>query len=199
MRIWVLGFFRVLLFLRFFTVIRSVGLCRRSKLRNNANAYCYCSAIPLFKGFPTAGVHLGVTFSLLVSTPMVNDVALVILFGLFGWKVAGLYMATGLTIALITSVVIGRLNKERCLEDWGIELTSDKSASGQISIEEETLTWQERIGFELYAVKDIVLKVWPNVTIGIAVGAGIHGYMPENFLAGIMAKEAWWTLPMAVL
>lgn len=179
-------------------MIRSVGLCRRSKLQNIAHAYCSCSAIPLFMGFPTAGVHLGVTFSLLVSAPMVNDFALVILFGLFGWKVAGLYMATGLTIALITSVVIGRLNKERCLEDWGIELTSDKSASGQISIEEETLTWQERIGFELYAVKDIVLKVWPNVTIGIAVGAGIHGYMPENFLAGIMAKEAWWTLPMAV-
>ncbi len=161
--------------------------------------FCSCSAVPLFMGFLTAGVPLGVTFSFLVSAPMVNEVALVLLFGLFGWKVAGLYMATGLTIALITGVIIGRLHMEKYLEDWVIELTADKSAVGQISIEEEHLTWKERIGFGIDAVRDIVLKVWPYVAIGIAVGAGIHGYVPENFLAGIMGKEAWWAVPVAVL
>ncbi len=161
--------------------------------------FCSCSAVPLFMGFLTAGVPLGVTFSFLVSAPMVNEVALVLLFGLFGWKVAGLYMATGLTIALITGVIIGRLNMEKYLEDWVIEITSDKSFVGQTVIQEESLTWDERVRFGIDAVKDIVLKVWPYVTIGIAVGAGIHGYVPENFLAGIMGKEAWWAVPVAVL
>jgi uncharacterized protein len=161
--------------------------------------FCSCSAVPLFMGFLTAGVPLGVTFSFLVAAPMVNEVALVLLFGLFGWKVASLYMATGLFIAILTGVIIGRLNMERYLENWVLELTADKSVTGQISTEEECLSWKERIQFGIEAVKDIVLKVWPYVTIGIAVGAGIHGYVPENFLAGIMGKEAWWAVPVAVL
>lgn len=106
--------------------------------------FCSCSAVPLFMGFLTAGVPLGVTFSFLVSAPMVNEVALVLLFGLFGWKVAGLYMATGLTIALITGVIIGRLNMEKYLEDWVIELTANKSGVGQISIEEETFDLERK-------------------------------------------------------
>ena len=161
--------------------------------------FCSCSAVPLFMGFLTAGVPLGVTFSFLVSAPMVNEVALVLLFGLFGWKVAALYMGTGLVIALITGFVISRLHMEKHLEDWVLELTADKSATAQLEIEEERMSWEERIRFGIDAVKDIVLKVWPYVAIGIAVGAGIHGYVPENFLAGIMGKEAWWAVPVAVL
>jgi uncharacterized protein len=161
--------------------------------------FCSCSAVPLFMGFLTAGVPLGVTFSFLVSAPMVNEVALVLLFGFFGWKVAGLYMGTGLLIALIAGFVISRLHMEKHLEDWVIELTADKSATAQLEIEEEDISWEERIRCGIDAVKDIVLKVWPYVTIGIAVGAGIHGYVPENFLAGIMGEEAWWAVPVAVL
>jgi uncharacterized protein len=161
--------------------------------------FCSCSAVPLFMGFLTAGVPLGVTFSFLVSAPMVNEVALVLLFGLFGWKVAGLYMGTGLLIALITGFIISRLHMEKHLEDWVLELTSDKPAAAQLQIEEERLSWEDRIRFGVDAVKEIVLKVWPYVTIGIAVGAGIHGYVPENFLAGIMGKDAWWAVPVAVL
>ena len=161
--------------------------------------FCSCSAVPLFMGFVTAGVPLGVTFSFLVSAPMVNEVALVLLFGLFGWKVAGLYMGTGLLIALITGFVISRLHMEKYLEDWVLELIADKPATAQLEIEEEHISWEERIRFGIDAVKDIVLKVWPYVAIGIAVGAGIHGYVPENFLAGIMGKEAWWAVPVAVL
>ncbi len=161
--------------------------------------FCSCSAVPLFMGFVTAGVPLGVTFSFLVSAPMVNEVALVLLFGLFGWKVAGLYMGTGLLIALITGFVISRLHMEKYLEDWVLELIADKQATAQLEIEEEDISWEERIRFGIDTVKDIVLKVWPYVAIGIAVGAGIHGYVPENFLAGIMGKEAWWAVPVAVL
>jgi uncharacterized protein len=161
--------------------------------------FCSCSAVPLFMGFLTAGVPLGVTFSFLVSAPMVNEVALVLLFGLFGWKVAGLYMATGLFIALVTGFVISRLHMEKHLEDWVLELTSRTSPAAQLQIEEEHMSWAERVQFGLDAVKEIVLKVWPYVTIGIAVGAGIHGYVPENFLAGIMGKDAWWAVPVAVL
>jgi uncharacterized membrane protein YraQ (UPF0718 family) len=161
--------------------------------------FCSCSAVPLFMGFLTAGVPLGVTFSFLVTAPMVNEVALVLLFGLFGWKVAALYMGTGLTIALVTGVTIGRLRMEKYLEDWVIELLSNKNDIPQVQQADERLTWAERVEFGLDAVKEIVLKVWPYVAIGIAVGAGIHGYVPENFLAGIMGKEAWWAVPVAVL
>jgi uncharacterized protein len=161
--------------------------------------FCSCSAVPLFMGFLTAGVPLGVTFSFLVSAPMVNEVALVLLFGLFGWKVAGLYMGTGLLIALVTGFVISRLHMENHLEDWVLELTAGASGAAQLQIEDENIDWPERVRFGVDAVKEIVLKVWPYVTIGIAVGAGIHGYVPENLLAGIMGKDAWWAVPAAVV
>lgn len=161
--------------------------------------FCSCSAVPLFMGFLAAGVPLGVTFSFLVSAPMVNEVALVLLFGLFGWKVAGLYMGTGLVIALITGFIISRLHMEKYLEDWVLEMTSNKPEPSQLEVEEDKMGWDERVRYGIDAVKEIVLKVWPYVTIGIAVGAGIHGYVPENFLAGIMGKEAWWAVPVAVL
>ena len=161
--------------------------------------FCSCSAVPLFMGFLTAGVPLGVTFSFLVSAPMVNEVALVLLFGLFGWKVVGLYMGTGLFIALTTGFVISRLRMEKHLEDWVLELISGKPESAQPAMEECPMGWDDRVRFGADAVKEIVAKVWPYVTVGIAVGAGIHGYVPENFLAGIMGKGAWWAVPVAVL
>ena len=161
--------------------------------------FCSCSAVPLFMGFLTAGVPLGVTFSFLVSAPMVNEVALVLLFGLFGWKVAALYMGTGLFIALTTGFVIGRLKMERYLEDWVIQLTSGPVQAPSYDAQDESMSWEDRLRFGWDAVREIVLKVWPYVTVGIAVGAGIHGYVPENFLAGIMGKEAWWAVPVAVL
>ena len=150
-------------------------------------------------GFLTAGVPLGVTFSFLVSAPMVNEVALVLLFGLFGWQVAALYMGTGLFIALVTGFVISRLGMERYLEDWVLEMTSNQPAALHVEFQEESMGWNDRVQFGIEAVREIVLKVWPYVTIGIAVGAGIHGYVPENFLAGIMGKEAWWAVPAAVI
>jgi len=156
--------------------------------------FCSCSAVPLFIGFVTSGVPLGVTFSFLVSAPMVNEIALVMLFGLFGWKIALLYMATGLAIAMVSGLIIGRLKMERFVEDWvyTMKVGSCEGASNRQS-------WNDRIGFGFDAVRDIVGKVWPYVLAGIAVGAGIHGYVPENFMASIMGKSAWWSVPVAVL
>jgi uncharacterized membrane protein YraQ (UPF0718 family) len=155
--------------------------------------FCSCSAVPLFIGFVTAGIPLGVTFSFLISAPMVNEIALALLFGLFGWKVALLYMGTGLLIAMTAGWVIGRLRMEKHVESWVYETRTGPGS------EEERMSWDGRITYALQAVKDIVGKVWPFVVLGIAVGAWIHGYVPEDYLASFMGKEAWWTVPLAVV
>ena len=158
--------------------------------------FCSCSAVPLFIGFLSAGVPLGVTFSFLISAPMVNEVALALLFGMFGWKVAGLYLALGLGVAIVAGLVIGRLGMECHLEGW----VRDMQASQSADYEAETLHWAERIDAGVAHVKDIVGKVWPYILAGIGVGAAIHGYVPQDFMASIMGKDApWWSLPAAVL
>jgi len=157
--------------------------------------FCSCSAVPLFIGFLSAGVPLGVTFSFLISAPMVNEVALALLFAMFGWKVAGLYLALGLTVAIVAGMVIGKLGMERHLEDWVREMQSNQSAE----YAGETMHWAERIDAGISHVKDIVGKVWPYILAGIGLGAVIHGYVPQDFMASIMGRDApWWSLPAAV-
>ena len=156
--------------------------------------FCSCSAVPLFIGFVTAGVPLGVTLSFLVAAPMENEVALVLLFGLFGWKVAAIYAGTGLAIAIFAGFVIGKLKLEGWVEEWVYQTAAGTGMDG-----EERLTWAERIGAGLQAVRDIVGRVWPYVLAGIAIGAGIHGYVPVNAMAQFMGKGAWWAVPVAVL
>jgi uncharacterized membrane protein YraQ (UPF0718 family) len=155
--------------------------------------FCSCSAVPLFIGFVESGIPLGVTFSFLIAAPTINEVAMVMLFGLFGWKVAGLYVVSGLVIATLAGMVIGRLRLERYVEDfvWQMQI----AAAG----EQEQLTCEDRILRAWNSVKEIVGKVWLYVIIGIAVGAGIHGYVPEAALAGILGNKAWWSVPAAVL
>jgi len=156
--------------------------------------FCSCSAVPLFIGFVTTGVPLGVTFSFLISAPMVNEIALVLLYGLFGWKVAALYLGTGLFIAIVAGWIIGRLGMERHVEEWVYASQMGESVdSGQ------ELDWAGRIRYGLDAVREIVGKVWLFVILGIAVGAGIHGYVPEGAMAAIMGKGAWWSVPLAVI
>lgn len=156
--------------------------------------FCSCSAVPLFIGFVTAGVPLGVTFSFLISAPMVNEIALGLLYGLLGWKVAAIYLGTGLTIAIVAGWVIGRLHLENHIEDW---VTAIKAVDNNIP--EENLSWHDRIIYGWEAVKEIIGKVWIYVIIGIGVGAGIHGFVPEDFMASIMGKGAWWSVPVAVV
>ena len=157
--------------------------------------FCSCSAVPLFIGFVTTGVPLGVTFSFLIAAPMINEIALVLLYGLFGWKVAGIYLSTGLAIAMIAGWVIGRLRLEGWVEDWVYKMNVGAAATG-----EQRMSWPERAVFGKTAVREIVGKVWIYVVLGIAVGAGIHGYVPQDFMARIMGKQAgWWSVPLAVV
>ncbi len=155
--------------------------------------FCSCSAVPLFLGFVEVGIPLGVTLSFLISAPMVNEVALVLLFGLFGWKIAAMYLATGLTVAIASGFILGRMKLEHFVEPWVFE-----SMKANATYQSERLGFTGRVAKGLESVRDIVGKVWPWVLAGIAVGAGIHGYVPEGVLAGIMGKQAWWSVPAAV-
>jgi hypothetical protein len=156
--------------------------------------FCSCSAVPLFIGFVEVGIPLGVTLSFLVAAPMVNEVALVLLLGLFGWRIAALYLATGLGIAIVSGFVLGRLRLERWVEPWVYESMQRSAAT----YEAERLGLAGRLAKGVEAVREIVGKVWLYVVLGIAVGAGVHGYVPEGLLAGIMGKAAWWSVPAAV-
>lgn len=156
--------------------------------------FCSCSAVPLFLGFVQAGVPLGVTFSFLIAAPMVNEIALILLYGLLGWKVAALYLGTGLLIAIISGWLIGRFKLEHWIEDWVREIRA-----GEPLVFEEKLTLTDRIDRGREAVRDIVGKVWIYVIAGIGIGALIHGYVPETLMASIMGKDAWWSVPTAVV
>ena len=157
--------------------------------------FCSCSAVPLFIGFVQAGVPLGVTFSFLISAPMVNEIALALLFALFGWKIAALYLGLGLSIAIVSGYIIGRLRMEAHLEDWVRNMPQVSAA-----VEGDTLTLTDRIHAGFASVREIVGKVWPYVLAGIAIGAVIHGYVPQDFMAGLMGKGApWWSVPVSVL
>ena len=157
--------------------------------------FCSCSAVPLFIGFVQAGVPLGITFSFLIAAPMVNEVALTLLFALLGWKVALLYLGLGLSIAIISGWVIGKLKMEDHLETWVKDM-----AKIDPSIVPSTLTMAERLQEGFNAVQEIVGRVWLYVVIGVAIGAGIHGYVPQDYMVSLMGKDAsWWSVPASIL
>ena len=137
--------------------------------------FCSCSAVPLFIGFMTAGVPLGVTFSFLISAPMVNEIALVLLYGLLGWKIAALYFVTGISVSIVAGWIMGRMKLERHVEDWVMDIRA-----GESGLSDQKMTWWQRFEYALDSVKDIVGRVWKYVVIGIAVGAGIHGYVSRR-------------------
>lgn len=155
--------------------------------------FCSCSAVPLFIGFVEAGIPLGVTFSFLVSAPMVNEVALVLLFGLFGWRIASLYLATGLAIAVLSGLILGRLGLEQHVEQWVRDQRCCPKPTSETALTLGARAWK---GVE--SVQKVVGKTWPYVLAGIGVGAFIHGWIPQGFLAGFMGRHAWWTVPVAV-
>ncbi len=159
--------------------------------------FCSCSAVPLFIGFVSAGVPLGVTFSFLIAAPMVNEVALALLFGLVGWKVAVTYFAFGLGVAIVAGWVIGRFRLEGWLQDWVRDIHAGAEAPDGIAGEDMTMTARYRQGIE--AVREIFAKVWIWVIAGIAIGALIHGYVPQDLMARIMGADAWWSVPAAVV
>ncbi|MCP5075397.1 MAG: permease [Rhodobacteraceae bacterium] len=158
--------------------------------------FCSCSAVPLFIGFVSAGVPLGVTFSFLIAAPMVNEVALILLWGLVGWQVALTYLVFGLALAIVAGWVIGRLRLEGWLQDW---VRAIHTGAAETALHEGNLTMVDRYGHGIEAVKDIVGKVWIWVIVGISLGALIHGYVPEDAMVRIMGSGAWWSVPTAVI
>ena len=158
--------------------------------------FCSCSAVPLFIGFLQAGIPLGVTFSFLISAPMINEVALALLFGMFGWKVALLYTAMGLAVAIVAGMVIGKLSMEKYLEEW-VQKLQESTISAEA--DEIAMSWPSRLREGVRHVREIVGKVWLYIVLGVGLGAGIHGYVPENFMASLMGKSVWWSVPVAVL
>lgn len=155
--------------------------------------FCSCSAIPLFLGFVQAGVPLGVTFSFLVASPMINEVALVMLLGLFGWKISLIYILSGLVIATLSGVIIGKMKAENLVESFVYENT----INGKIDL--PNMTRKERIIYARDYTLDILKKVWPYILIGIGAGAWIHGYVPADFLAKYAGADKWYAVPLAVL
>ena len=158
--------------------------------------FCSCSAVPLFIGFLQAGVPLGVTFSFLIAAPMVDGVALFLLFGMFGWRVALTYVLLGFSIALVSGLVIERLGMERELEEWVRKLQRGTAAGTE---ERQKPGWPARILDGWASVRSIVGKVWLFIVLGVGAGALIHGYVPQEFMAAIMGEDAWWSVPAAVL
>ena len=155
--------------------------------------FCTCSAIPLFLGFIQTGIPLGVTFSFLVASPMINEVALVMLFGMFGFKIAALYALSGFMIAVVSGLLIGKLKLEHLLEGFDLSKKIQNVAFGT------EMSWPERLAYALEYVADILKTVWPYVLIGIGIGAWIHGYVPENFLARWAGADKWYAVPLATL
>lgn len=156
--------------------------------------FCSCSAIPLFLGFVEAGIPVGVTFSFLIAAPMINEVALVLLAGLFGWKVALIYVFTGLTIATLAGFVIEKMNLQKYVAQWVYEVKSN-----QQYVNDEKIAFPERINAGYNSVKEIVGKIWVYILIGIAIGAGAHGFVPESFLSDALGAQNWYSVPLAIL
>lgn len=156
--------------------------------------FCSCSAIPLFIGFIEAGVPLGVTFSFLIAAPMINEVAVILLFGLFGWKIALIYVSTGLFIAILAGWIIGKLRLEHLVADWVYKIRPEGSDEPG-----EQFSFDQRIQNGLDSVKDIVGKVWIYIVIGVGVGAAVHGFVPEKMMADLMGQNAWYSVPLSVL
>ena len=156
--------------------------------------FCSCSAIPLFLGFVEAGIPIGITFSFLIAAPMINEIAVVLLIGLFGWKVTLIYVLTGLSIAIISGWLIGVFKLEKYVADWVFEVKSNSQ-----DIADEKIKFGDRVKLGYQSVKEIVGKIWIYILIGIAVGAGAHGYVPEDFLSSLMSKAHWYSVPLAIL
>jgi uncharacterized membrane protein YraQ (UPF0718 family) len=180
--------------------IRAI-LSRKNKFVGNILAsflgiitpFCTCSAIPLFIGFVQAGVPLGATFSFLIASPMINEVALILLFGLFGWKIAIIYIISGLFISIFSGIIIEKLNVKNLIEPF----VFDNSINGNINLPNKIM--KERIVYALNYTKKIIKKVWLYVLIGIGIGAWIHGYLPADFLAQYAGSDKWYAVPLAVL
>jgi uncharacterized membrane protein YraQ (UPF0718 family) len=153
--------------------------------------FCSCSAVPLFIGFVESGVPLGVTFSFLISSPMVNEVALIMLWGLFGWEIALIYIGTGLLVAIVAGIIIGKLKMEKYVQDYVWEMQVGNAEIVQ-------LTFREKLDYAREYTLDLLKKIWPYVVVGVGLGAIIHGFVPQDFLARWAGRDNPFAVPIAV-
>ena len=153
--------------------------------------FCSCSAVPLFIGFVESGVPLGVTFSFLISSPMVNEVALIMLWGLFGWKIALIYIGTGLLVAIVAGIVIGKLKMEKFVQDYVWEM---QVGNAEIMV----MNFSQKIDYAREYTLGLLKKIWPYVVVGVGLGAFIHGYVPADFLARWAGRDNIFAVPVAV-
>jgi len=153
--------------------------------------FCSCSAVPLFIGFLESGVPLGVTFSFLISSPMVNEVALIMLWGLFGWKIALIYVGSGLLVAIVAGIIIGKLKMEKYVQDYVWEMRVGNAEIAQ-------QTFREKLGYARDYTRDLLKKIWPYVLVGVGVGAFIHGFVPQDFLVRWAGRDNPFAVPVAV-
>jgi hypothetical protein len=154
--------------------------------------FCSCSAVPLFIGFVESGVPLGITFSFLIASPLINEVAAAMLLAMFGWQIAAIYIISGLVIAIVAGIILGRLHLENEVEDFVYKIKLHDLA-------EKAMTWKDRLIFAKNESRDITLKVLPYILLGIGIGAVIHGYAPADFLVNIAGKDNPLAVPIAVL
>ena len=159
--------------------------------------FCSCSSIPLFIGFVKGGIPLGVTFAFLITSPLVNEVAVAMFLGLFGWKTTLIYAGSGIVMGIVGGFILGKFNLDRYLSPWVKELqaSSEKEAENW---EKEKTPFIDRLPAIIKEGWDIVSKVLIYVIIGIAIGAAMHGYVPENFFAKYLSADRWYAMPLAV-
>jgi uncharacterized membrane protein YraQ (UPF0718 family) len=154
--------------------------------------FCSCSAVPLFIGFVEAGVPLGVTFSFLISSPMVNEIALIMLWGLFGWKIALIYTGTGVVLAIVSGIIIGKLKMEKYVQDYVWEI---KAGAGEIV----QTNFREKLIYARDYTAELLKRIWPYVIIGIALGGIVHGYIPTDFVVKYAGRNNPFAVLVAVL
>lgn len=157
--------------------------------------FCSCSAVPAFIGFVAAGVPLGVTLSFLIASPMVNEVAVILIFGMFGLKVAVMYVVFGLLVAIVAGYVLGRMRLERWVEPFVFET----KLRGEVVEPSTDMPWDDRLALGRQEVRTIIRKIWPYLLIGIAVGAAIHGWAPEELFSRWAGEGNPFAVPLAVV
>lgn len=159
--------------------------------------FCSCSSVPLFIGFVQGGIPLGVTFSFLITSPLVNEVAVAMFLGMFGVKATLIYAGSGILLGTVGGWLLSKFNLEPMLSDWVRKILADKTQQGEF--EEKQRTFSQRLPEITRGAWDIVKGVLLYVVIGIAIGAAMHGYVPENFFNQYLGGGEWWTVPIAVL
>ena len=168
-----------------------IGANTLAALLGTITPFCSCSSIPIFIGFTAAGLPLAITFSFLISSPLVDLASVILLASIFNWPIALAYVAVGLVVAVVGGTLIGRVGTE--------EQVAEFVRSAPVQDSEEAMTRAERLTFAREQLLEIIQRVWPYVLIGVGIGAAIHNWVPENIITALLGQDNWWSVPLATL